>query len=44
MFPYNYKQVEGKGLNVFPVTFLVYAVDYKKTGFATETRYYIDIE
>ena len=44
MFPYNYKQVEGKVLNVFPVTFLVYAVDYKKTGFATETRYYIDIE
>lgn len=44
MFPYNYKQVEGKVLNVFSVTFLVYAVDYKKTGFATETRYYIDIE
>ena len=44
MFPYNYKLVEGKVLNVFPVTFLVYAVDYKKTGFATETRYYIDIE
>ena len=44
MFPYNYKLVEGKVLNVFPVTFLVYAIDYKKTGFATETRYYIDIE
>ncbi len=43
MSPYNYSQVEGKVLNVYSVTFLVYAVDYKRTGFATETRYYIDI-
>ena len=43
MSPYSYGQVEGKVLNVYSVTFLVYAVDYKKTGLATETRYYIDI-
>lgn len=43
MYPYSYAQLEGQVLNVYPVTFLVYAIDYKKTGFATETRYYIDI-
>lgn len=43
MYPYSYSQLEGKVLNVYSVTFLVYVVDYKKTGFATETRYYIDI-
>ena len=43
MCPYRKAQVEGQVLNVYPVKFLVYAVDYKRTGFATETRYYIDI-
>lgn len=43
MYPYSYAQVEGKVLNVYSVKFLVYAVDYKRNGFATETRYYIDI-
>lgn len=43
MSPYNKSQLEGIVLNVFPVKFLVYAVDYKKTGFTTQTRYYIDI-
>lgn len=43
MYPYSYSQIEGKVLNVYSVTFLVYAVDYKKTGFPTQTRYYIDI-
>jgi len=43
MYPYSYSQIEGKVLNVYSVTFLVYAVDYKKTGMATQTRYYVDI-
>ncbi len=43
MYPYSKAQLEGIVLNVFSVKFLVYAVDYHKTGFATETRYYIDI-
>lgn len=43
MHPYSKPQLEGIVLNVFSVKFLVYAVDYHKTGFATETRYYIDI-
>lgn len=43
MHPYSKAQLEGIVLNVFSVKFLVYAVDYHKTGFATETRYYIDI-
>ena len=43
MSPYSKPQLEGIVLNVFSVKFLVYAVDYHKTGFATETRYYIDI-
>ena len=43
MCPYRYEQVEGKVLNVFPVKFLVYAVDYKKSGFETQTRYYLSI-
>ncbi len=43
MYPYSYQQIEGKVLNVYSVTFLVYAVDYKKTGFPTQTRYYVDI-
>ena len=37
------RQLEGIVLNVFSVKFLVYAVDYKRTGFTTQTRYYIDI-
>lgn len=43
MSPYSYGQVQGKVLNVFSVKFLVCAFDYKRPGFATETRYYIDI-
>ncbi len=43
MSPYKKSQVEGIVLNVYPVKFLVYAIDYKRTGFTTETRYYIDI-
>ena len=43
MHPYSKAQLEGIVLNVFSVKFLVYAVDYHKTGLATETRYYIDI-
>lgn len=43
MSPYKKSQVEGIVLNVFPVKFLVYAIDYERTGFTTETRYYIDI-
>lgn len=43
MYPYSFSQIEGKVLNVYSVTFLVYAVDYKKTGFPTQTRYYVDI-
>lgn len=43
MYPYSFSQIEGKVLNVYPVTFLVYAVDYKKTGFPTQTRYFVDI-
>ena len=43
MCPYRYSMVEGKVLNVFPVKFLVYAVDYKRTGMETQTRYYIGI-
>ena len=43
MSPYSKGQLEGMVLNVYSVKFLVYAVDYKKPGFATQTRYYIDI-
>ena len=43
MYPYSLSQIEGKVLNVYSVTFLVYATDYKKTGFPTQTRYYVDI-
>lgn len=43
MSPYKKSQVEGIVLNVFPVKFLVYAIDYERAGFTTETRYYIDI-
>ena len=43
MYPYSFSQIEGKVLNVYSVTFLVYAADYKKTGFPTQTRYFIDI-
>lgn len=43
MYPYSFSQVEGKVLNVYSVTFLVYAADYKKTGFPTQTRYFVDI-
>ena len=43
MSPYKKKQVEGVVLNVYPVKFLVYAVDYIRTGFTTETRYFIDV-
>lgn len=43
MSPYSKGQLEGIVLNVFSVKFLVYAVDYKKPGFETQTRYYIDI-
>ena len=35
MYPYSFSQIEGKVLNVYSVTFLVYAADYKKTGFPT---------
>ncbi|MCI8640757.1 MAG: hypothetical protein HFJ59_02640 [Clostridia bacterium] len=43
MYPYSFSQIEGKVLNVYSVTFLVYAADYKKTGFPTQTRYFVDI-
>ena len=35
MYPYSKAQLEGVVLDVFSVKFLVYAVDYHKTGFAT---------
>lgn len=44
MYPYSYQQVEGIVLNSYPVTFLVYAVNYQKTGYKDEVRYYISIE
>lgn len=44
MNPYSTKQLEGVVLNVFPVTFQIYVVDYNKPGFATETRYYLDVK
>lgn len=43
MSPYRKGMIEGIVLNVFPVKFLVYAQDHIKTGYTTETRYYIDI-
>lgn len=43
MYPYSFSQIEGKVLNVYSVTFLVYVADYKKTGFPTQTRYFVDI-
>ena len=43
MSPYRKGNVSGIVLNTFPCTFLVYAVDYSRPGFTTETRYYIDI-
>lgn len=41
--PYSKDRISGIVKNTYPVTFLVYAVDYHKPGFATQTRYYIDI-
>lgn len=41
--PYNKDRISGIVKNTYPVTFLVYAIDYNKPGFATQTRYYIDI-
>lgn len=43
MCPYRKAQVEGIVLNSYPVTFLVYAVTYQKTGFQDEVRYYISV-
>lgn len=43
MSPYRKQQVAGVVLNVFPVKFLVYAIDIEKDGFTKETRYYIDV-
>lgn len=43
MCPYRKVQVEGIVLNSYPVTFLVYAVTYQKTGFQDEVRYYISV-
>lgn len=43
MYPYRKQQVAGVVLNVFPVKFLVYAIDVEKDGFIKETRYYIDV-
>ena len=43
MCPYRKSQVEGIVLNSYPVTFLVYAVTYQKTGFQDEVRYYISV-
>ena len=43
MYPYSFSQIEGKVLNVYSVTFLVYAADYKKTGLPTQNRYFVDI-
>ncbi len=43
MSPYKKHQVAGVVLNVFPVKFLVYAIDIEKDGFTKETRYYIDV-
>ena len=43
MYPYRKQHVAGVVLNVFPVKFLVYAIDVEKDGFTKETRYYIDV-
>ncbi len=43
MCPYRKAQVEGIVLNSYPVTFLVYAVTYQKTGYQDEVRYYISV-
>ena len=43
MCPYRKEQVEGIVLNSYPVTFLVYAVTYQKTGYQDEVRYYISV-
>lgn len=43
MNPYRKVQVAGVVLNVFPVKFLVYAIDIEKDGFIKETRYYINV-
>jgi len=43
MCPYRKAQVEGIVLNSYPVTFLVYAVTYQKTGYQDEVRYYIGV-
>lgn len=43
MSPYRKQHVAGVVLNVFPVKFLVYAIDVEKDGFTKETRYYIDV-
>lgn len=43
MCPYRKAQVEGIVLNSYPVTFLVYAVNYQKTGYQDEVRYYISV-
>ena len=43
MCPYRKAQVEGIVVNSYPVTFLVYAVTYQKTGFQDEVRYYISV-
>ena len=43
MCPYRKAQVEEIVLNSYPVTFLVYAVIYQKTGFQDEVRYYISV-
>ena len=43
MYPYRKQHVAGVVLNVFPIKFLVYAIDVEKDGFTKETRYYIDV-
>ena len=43
MCPYRKQQVAGVVINVFPVKFLVYAIDVEKDGYTKETRYYIDV-
>jgi len=43
MYPYRIELIKGKVLNVFPVKFLVYAVDVQKPGFEKEMKYYISM-
>lgn len=43
MYPYRIELIKGKVLNVFPVKFLVYAVDVQRPGFEKEMKYYISM-